>query len=405
VALIAAHPSRPRDFRERLGHGEFPDSAGAPRIWIHASSVGEVEAIRGVANSLLKLYPGAVIVITTMTSAGREAARQRIPEAAAWMMAPLDTRRAVRSFLAGVQPTLVLIAESELWPNYFFESAAFGARVAIVNGRMSERSLRRYRPVRNLIKSALDCCSTILAQTREDARRYMSFDTHTRVVVIGNTKIDDSGEASNATLRAELQTFASGKQILVAGSTAPGEEAVVIGAYRELHKRFPNLALVVAPRHLDRIAEVDKVLRASAIDYVRATELSPEQTANHAEILLIDTMGELRGFYARATIAFVGGSLAHGRGGQSPIEAASAGVPVLVGPYHENQRELLTSMLRSGGARVVTNARDLAAACAKWLEDEGARQRAGRSALETTRHRSGGARLALRQIQSLIDAD
>jgi 3-deoxy-D-manno-octulosonic-acid transferase len=113
----------------------------------------------------------------------------------------------------------------------------------------------------------------------------------------------------------------------------------------------------------------------------------------------------LRGFYQRASIAFVGGSLAPGRGGQSPIEPASAGVPVLVGPYHDNQKELLTSMLRGGGARVVANARDLAAACTKWLEDEDSRQRAGRGALEITRHRSGGARLALRQIQSLIDAD
>ena len=222
MALVAAHPSKLRDFRERLGHGEFPDSAGAPRIWIHASSVGEVEAIRGVANALLKLYPGAMIVVTTMTSAGRDAARLRISGAAAWMMAPLDTRRAVRSFLAGVNPTLVLITESELWPNYFFESVRFGAKIAIVNGRMSERSMRRYRTVRTLFKSALDCCSTILAQSREDARRYMSFDTHTRVVVIGNTKIEEDANASNSPSRAELETFAPERQIIVAGSTAPG---------------------------------------------------------------------------------------------------------------------------------------------------------------------------------------
>ncbi|MDO8432003.1 MAG: glycosyltransferase N-terminal domain-containing protein [Candidatus Binatus sp.] len=405
VALVAAHPSRLGDLRERLGHGDFPESAGAPRIWIHAASVGEVEAIRGIANSLLELYPGAVIVVTTMTTAGRDAARQRIPDAAAWMMAPLDARRAVRSFLLGVHPTLVLIAEGELWPNYFFESVRFGAKIAIVNGRMSERSLRRYRPVRKLFKTALDCCSTILAQSREDARRYMSFDTHTRVVVIGNTKIDDAAEAANAPLRAELEAFAKEREILVAGSTAPGEEAVVVGAYRELRKRFPGLALAIAPRHLDRIGDAEKVLRASSLDYVRATELSPERAAGAADILLIDTMGELRGFYRRAAIAFVGGSLAPGRGGQSPIEPASAGVPVLVGPYHDNQKELLTSMVRGGGARIVANARDLAAACAKWLEDEDARHRAGRNAAEATRHRSGGARLALRQIRSLIDAD
>ena len=399
LALIAAHPTRPRDLRERLGHGEFPESAGAPRIWIHASSVGEVEAIRPVANSLLKLYPGAVIVITTMTAAGRDAAKRRIPDAAAWMMAPLDTPRAVRSFLAGVHPTLVLITESELWPNYFIESARFGAKIAIVNGRMSERSARRYRPVRKLLKMALDRSNVILAQTREDARRYMSFEAHTRVVVIGNTKIEENHDAADSPMRPELEDFARGRKILVAGSTAPGEEAVVAGAYRELRKRFPELALAIAPRHLNRIDEVQKVLRTNALQYARATELP----AGEADVLLIDTMGELRGFYRRATIAFVGGSLAPGRGGQSPIEPASVGVPVLVGPYHDNQKDLLASMLRGGGARVVTNARDLIAACADWLDDEQARLKAGRQAAETTRHRGGGARLALRQIRSLID--
>ena len=154
-ALIAAHPANMRDYRERMGHGDFPQAAGALRIWIHASSVGEIEAIRPVANGLLDRHPGTFMVITTMTTAGRDAAQRRIPGAAAWMLAPLDNRRAVRSFLKLVRPRVVLITETEIWPNYFIESARSGATVAVVNGRISERSLRRYLRARGLFEDAL----------------------------------------------------------------------------------------------------------------------------------------------------------------------------------------------------------------------------------------------------------
>ena len=169
-ALLAAHPANMRDYRERMGHGDFPDTAGAPRIWIHAASVGEIEAIRPVAIGLLEHHPGAIMAITTMTTTGREAARRRIPGAAAWMLAPLDNRRAVRSFLERVRPSIVLITETEIWPNYFLESARSGATIAVVNGRISERSMRRYMRARGLFRDALGRATLILAQSHEDAQ-------------------------------------------------------------------------------------------------------------------------------------------------------------------------------------------------------------------------------------------
>ncbi len=150
-ALIAAHPANMRDYRERMGHGDIPNTTGAPRIWIHAASVGEIEAIRPVAVGLLEHYPGAMMAITTMTATGREAAQRRIPGAAAWMLAPLDNRRAVRSFLERLRPSLVLITETEIWPNYFLESSRAGATIAVVNGRISERSMRRYMRARGSV--------------------------------------------------------------------------------------------------------------------------------------------------------------------------------------------------------------------------------------------------------------
>src|SRR5271156_3750193 len=189
-ALLAAHPANMRDYRERMGHGDFPAATGTPRIWIHAASVGEIEAIRPVAGGLLEHHPGAVMVITTMTAAGREAAMRRIPGAAAWMLAPLDNRRAVGSFLERVRPSVVLITETEIWPNYFLESARAGATIAVVNGRISERSMGRYLRARGLFRDALGRAALILTQSQEDAGRYAKFDLPAKIVVTGNTKIE-----------------------------------------------------------------------------------------------------------------------------------------------------------------------------------------------------------------------
>jgi 3-deoxy-D-manno-octulosonic-acid transferase len=405
-ALLAAHPASLRDYRERMGRGEFPCTEGTPRIWIHASSVGEIEAVRPVALGLIEHYRGAVLAITTMTTAGRDAARRRIPDASAWMLAPFDTLRAVRSFLARFRPDVLLITETEIWPNYFLEAARFGARIAVVNGRMSERSMRRYMLARSLFEDALGCANLIMTQSRDDASRYGMLngnsDHANRILVTGNTKI--SADATNETpIRPELLAFAPEREILIAGSTAAGEELVLVDAYRELRQRFRSLAMVIAPRHLDRVGEVEEILQADSLRYAKASTLDRESSIAGADVLLLDTMGDLRALYRRAIVAFVGGSLAPGRGGQSPTEAAMASVPVLIGPYHENQRESVNSMLASGGAAIVKDANDLVNECTSWLSDDAARQNAGRAARDAILGQSGGARIAVEKIQALID--
>ena len=404
-ALVAAHPANLRDYRERMGHGDFPDSAGAPRIWIHAASVGEIEAIRPVANGLLERHPGAIMAITTMTATGREAAERRIPRAAAWMLAPLDNRRAVRSFLERVRPSVVLITETEIWPNYFLESARTGAAIAVVNGRISERSMRRYMRARGLFRDALGRAKLILAQSNEDAQRYAKFDLPAKIIVTGNTKIEaaKADAANEEPIRPELMSFASGRKIFIAGSTAPGEDAVIGDAYLELRKKFPQLALTIAPRHLERTPDVESALRTASLDYVKASELNSQRKEGEAEVLILDTMGELRNFYRRGVIAFVGGSLAPGRGGQNPAEPALVEVPVLIGPYHENQQDIVSSMVRSGGAQIVKNAGDIVGAASKWLGDDASRAAAGRSARAAVTTEAGGAQFALKQLEALIN--
>ena len=390
--------------RARLGTAWAGDGAARsaePRIWAHAASVGEVGALRAVAAALLSERPDATLIVTTMTAAGRDAARRSIPGARAHLLAPFDCRRALRAFLGALRPTVVLIVETELWPNYFIESHRSGARIAIINGRISERALARYRYVRPLLCEALACADLILAQTDDDARRFLALGaTAGRVKVTGNTKFDlESLKA--APLRPELEAFAPGCRLLVAGSTAPGEEQIVIDAWRELSSRFDNLALALAPRHLERIAEVEGILRAAQIEYLKASAPGTE-ASSASRVLLLDTMGELRAMYRRAAVAFVGGSLFSGRGGQSLAEPAAAGVPVLFGPFHENQRQIASTLLEARAGAVVRDAAELARAVTAFLGDEAERAGAGRRARDVVERMAGGVAATLMHLQPLI---
>jgi 3-deoxy-D-manno-octulosonic-acid transferase len=401
IAMRATGASQSLDRSERRGRVAVAPG-GRPRIWMHAASVGEVEGVRPLAIGIKRDFPDAAIIVTTMTPAGREAARTRIPEVTAAMLAPFDSPFAVRSFLDAAKPTLLMVTETELWPNFFLEARETGVKIAIVNGRISERSASRYAKLRSLFGAAIACTDLILAQTEADARRYRELGgAHDRVVVTGNTKLDFDPIPNRGEIREGLADFARGRPILIAGSTGPGEEAVVAAAYLELRTRFPGLALIVAPRHLERADEATQALKAAGLDVVSARTMTTEE-ARTADVLLLDTMGELRALYDRGAIAFIGGSLFEGRGGQSPIEAAAASLPILIGPHYEKQQEVVQAMIRASGARVVNDARAIVDACAVWLADEDSRLAAGARARATLAELNGAARRTLMLLQPLI---
>ncbi len=410
-ALIAAGGAGAANRRERLGYAPFSADHAARRVWIHAASVGEIEAVRPIARGIVQRYPGTALIVTTMTAAGREAARRRLPDAVAHRLAPLDCPATIRAFLARVRPALALIAETELWPNLIFEAARAGARVAIVNGRLSERSSRRYRIVRPLIAAALARLDLALVQTGADADRFIEIGAPRAIVAVtGNTKFDP-GEPAPA-LRPALSNFAAGRPLLVAGSTAPGEERMTLTVYRHLSERFPRLALALAPRHLERAAEVAAEIRAAGLSCARAS--APPAAANvgdstgasapmsEAAVLLLDTMGELRALYGRATVAFVGGSIAPPRGGQNLAEPAAVAVPVIFGPHYENQRQVGDALLDAGGARVVRDAAEFESVCAEWLADSDACRAAGDRARAAIERLAGGAAATLDYLEPLF---
>jgi 3-deoxy-D-manno-octulosonic-acid transferase len=408
-ALIAAGARNYSIARQRLGQldcnvGIADDSRR--RIWVHASSVGEIEAVRPVIALLRKEISEIDIVLTTMTSAGREAASTRITGLTACQLAPLDFPAAVSRFVSELQPRLVIVAETELWPNFFWESARSGARIAIVNGRLSLRALARYRWVRPVFADLLSRCDRILVQTAADRDRFRELGApNDRLIVTGNTKYN-LGEVAQP-LRRELAGFADNAPLLIAGSTAPDEERVIIAVYRKLVEEFTSLRLVIAPRHLKRVSEIEAMMKSERVSYIKATSLAKTGCSfdSGASILLLDTMGDLRGFYARATIAFVGGSLTPPRGGQSLAEPANAGVPVLFGPHYENQQEIGDLLIRQGGGKVVRDAAELGRACGAWLGDNLARDGAGRAAREVLERLASGAVATVDQLKPLLLGD
>ncbi len=417
-ALIAAGGDA-QNRRERLGNVASEAAAlddRKPRVWLHAASVGEIEGARPVVQNLARIRPDLQFVITTMTPAGRDAARRRLNGIS--QLAPFDHPAAVRAFVARIRPALVIIAETELWPNFFFQCNAAGAKIVLINARVSTRSMKRYRFIRPLLAQALRSASAVLAQTKEDADRFCQLGAAPeQVAVTGNAKYEVRGDS--LPLRPALAAFAAGRPILIAGSTGPGEEEVVLTAYHTLAQRFPSLALVLAPRHLQRIGEVERLLWTAGSAYIRASESNSPATApalavgtaaakdratRYPKVLLLDTIGELAAFYQRATIAFVGGSLLPGRGGQSLAEPANASVPVLFGPYYENHRQLGDSLIAAGAGRIVRNATQLTDASATWLADEAARSAAGQRARSVLERLAGSTAMAVSYLCALLPA-
>jgi 3-deoxy-D-manno-octulosonic-acid transferase len=464
VAALASAGLDRQKLKQRLGRIEAQADAGQPRVWLHAASVGEVEGARPIALGLSLRNPAPALFITCMTETGCQAARAGICGARAVMLAPLDCRACVRRFLRAVRPHTLLIAETELWPNYLLAARRAGIPLAIINGRLSTRSFTRYRALRSIFRSGLESVALVLAQSDEDAGRYAMLGVpQARITVVGNPKFDLEWLRDPPSLRPQLEAFTRGRRVFVAGSTAPGEEAIMIEAYRGLRRRFPDLALVLAPRHPHRAAEVEAMIRAARLDYVRAGELrghgqpradrttargqahapqagaeqpageptAPDatagrqagkgqtasgQTANghdaapdlmpfehaaRAPALLLDTLGELRALYFHATLAFVGGSIRPGRGGQSLAEPAAAALPVMFGPYHESQRMVARALLQSGAGCIVRDAGEIVEAAAPLLSDANLRRTKGERARAAVKQLGGAAERSLMALSRL----
>lgn len=328
-------------------------TAGRQVVWLHAVSVGEVIAATALVRELKAALPEWVIAISTTTATGQRLARERFPDSPVFYL-PLDFKFAVRRYLTALHPRMMVLMESELWPRLMLECERDGVALAVVNARVSDRSLPRYLWLRRLWKPLLERVSLYLAQSAENAERLRRIGAPAdRVRVTGNLKYDirvSAGSELTAALRARLSESA---RVLVCGSTLDGEERMLLEAWPQVVAAEPRAVMVLAPRHPDRFAAVWTMVAGSGFACVRASEFRRSPVAIAAgSIVLLDTIGDLASAYALGAAAFVGGSLVL-KGGHNPLEPARFGVPVAMGPSFENFREMVDAMQTANAIRVV----------------------------------------------------
>jgi len=387
--------------RERLGIIPRRVRGGTRRcIWIHAVSVGEVLAITELARVLRLDLSDHRVVISTTTDTGQNLAASRFGSENVFYF-PLDFAFAVRRWFAFLKPDLVILAETEFWPNFLRVAAEHEARVAVVNARISDRSLRGYRRWRTLLHRVLRSVDVFLAQTAEDARRLVEIGALAeRVRVTGNLKFDVPPPRSSdivKPLRTALENSHAGP-ILVCGSTVGGEEGMLVSAFAEVATRYPEVVMLLAPRHPERFEEVTRFLTKSGVRFRKRSEWQGESL--NGGILLVDSIGELAGLYSLADIAFVGGSLVP-RGGHNIIEPAQHGVPVLVGEHTENFRDIVNFFRDRDAVRVVTP-HGLAATLLALLAGDAERQKMGKWARDVLESQRGATQRTLNELKALM---
>ena len=358
---------------QRLGFVQLPP-AGRPRLWVHAVSVGEVQAAVPLLHALRARHPDHDLVLSTTTATGAAQARRQLGDEVIHCHLPFDLPGAVRRFLVRVQPAMLLILETELWPNLLAACRERGVPVALVNARLSERSLARYQRLPTLAAAMLADLQAIIAQGPRDAARFVALGApRGRVEVSGNLKFDlalpVAVQAQGQVLRARL---GADRPVWIAASTHAGEEEQVLAAHAQLRACLPDALLLLVPRRPERFDEVHGLCLAQGFAIERRSEALAAPCT--AAVFLGDTMGELPTFYSAADLAFVGGSLVP-HGGHNVLEPALLAVPVVCGPHVFNFAEI-TGLLRDArGLLEVVSATELAATVQALLADPHARAR------------------------------
>ena len=367
-------------------------------IWIHAVSVGEVLAISRVVEELKAQLPCWRIVVSTTTDTGQKLARERFGANNVFYV-PLDLPFAVRAYLRALRPRMLVLAESEFWPNLLRGARLCSAAVAVVNARVSDRSRPGYLRFRGLLRRVLQNVDIFLAQSEEDARRLVEMGAEAdRAHVSGNLKFEVKMPAKSelAPLAAATKRGEIGP-LLVAGSTLEGEEEMLLEMYRQVLRQHPRALLVLAPRHPQRFGPVASLLASAGIPFQRRTQWDGRNLLAGG-IFLLDSIGELASLYEPADLAFIGGSLVP-RGGHNVLEAAQFGVPILVGPHTENFRDIIEIFRKADALRVVTP-QSLSSTVLQLLENRDERTGLGRRAGEVLRSQRGATE---RTVHALLD--
>ncbi len=422
---MARRPKYRAGLGERLGRvpARLRAGNGRPVIWVHAVSVGEVLAVSRLIGELQRRLAeptsapstalrvgstghtwgtvGGRVVVSTTTATGQKLARERFGDENVFYF-PLDFGFAVRPYLRALRPELVIVAETEFWPNFLRLARAGGARIAVVNARISDRSFPRYRRFRAFMCPVLRNIDLFLTQGEEDRRRLLEIGAPAdRVQVSGNLKFDIQPATAApivASLRQAIQRASAGP-VLVCGSTVEGEEPMLLHAFAEVLRKFPGAVMVLAPRHPERFTEVASLLDGSGLRWWRRSQWDGAGELRGG-VFLLDSIGELAAMYALAEVAFIGGSLVP-RGGHNILEPAQHGAAIVVGPHTENFRDIIALFRRANALQVVSE-EQLAPALLDLLSDDARRRGMGVRAAEVLRAHTGATARTLTALESLL---
>ncbi|HUA93444.1 MAG TPA: 3-deoxy-D-manno-octulosonic acid transferase [Terracidiphilus sp.] len=357
--MMTTHKYR-EGLKERLGEvpavlARMRANDDLPVIWLHAVSVGEVLAVSRLVSEMDWAFSGYRLLVSTTTYTGQVLARERFG-ASRVFYCPLDLPWAVYAYLQALRPRMLILAETEFWPNLLSGCFGRGIPVAVVNARISDRSWPRYRMLKRLWRPLLGRLSAVLAQTETDAQRLLALGcARERVSVAGNLKFDVRVAEDTDVIKL-FRTLAAGRRLVVAGSTLEGEEQALLKVWPKLLEADPEMAMVLAPRHPERFGAVAALLTGSGVAWVRRSDWPSKpvhalEPLRPGQIVLLDTIGELASIYSLASVAFVGGSLVPA-GGHNPLEPAQFGVPIVMGPNYANFRTVVEDLRTHQAIRI-----------------------------------------------------
>jgi 3-deoxy-D-manno-octulosonic-acid transferase len=354
LPVLLWHPKLRHGIPFRLGfyRRSFDLGSGSPRIWLHGASAGDLLSLQPMMKELKARLPGCCIIVTTITNSGLAMARKKLTEADVICHAPYDLFGATRRAVAALRPDLLVLEYTEIWPNLIRAARKANVKIALTNGRFNPGKMSRYRTFFRVISNPLRRIDCFLMRSDEEAERVLALGAAPdRVWVTGNTKFDalvlDGAAGREEALRTEM-ALDPARPVFMAGSTHEGEEELLLGVYAKLRARHPGLQLVVAPRYVERAGKIMSL----AVDAGLPVRLrSGGAAAGHADVTILDTIGELAAAYRLATLVFVGGSFVT-RGGQNVLEPAAQGKPVLFGPHMENFKDSVQVLQGRGGLQV-----------------------------------------------------
>jgi len=408
IYKLLSYPDWRRALREKLGFVPESQSTQGPQkpcIWVHAVSIGEVSAIHPLIRLLATHYPRAYIILTTSTESGQKIAREQVKEASLVSYAPIDLSWAVQHCLQRWRPDLLIIAETEIWPNLLRIAKEERVRTMLANGRISPRSYRRYRRTRFFWAEVLDYFDALSMIGVPDGDRIIAMGANpVKVFVNGNCKFDQAIFKAETEFKKEMQDLLSlreGDLVFVAGSTHEGEEEVILQTFLRVRQEFPSLILIIVPRHIDRVPKIEKLVMDHKVGEFACRSKLPEEGRRDRRIIIWDTFGELSKVYSIATLVFCGGSLVPKRG-QNILEPAAWGKVVFYGPSIEDFHDAHELLQEAGAGFMVKDYKELGERCLYFLNHPAELKKRGEAGKEILEANLGAAQRNVELARRLL---